>query len=192
LTSGAGSVVTVTTASLIISLPTILVGIGRYAHRRAYSDRVLLWGDTGRGVQRGDTTMALPLGFFVCGAETVVASLWKVDDTATALLMARFYANWLGTTSSVRTVDGESYSPGQAMPKLAALREARSWLRSLTPADCDRLTGAKPDTIAEEASRGVRRVRMQPNSTPSSSTSDDLPYDHPYFWSAFVLYGHEG
>ncbi len=130
--------------------------------------------------------MALPLGFFVCGAETVVASLWKVDDTATALFMSRFYANYLGRSESVREVDGESYAAGEPMGKLAALREARSWLRSLTVADRDRLTGASAELIAEAATRDVAppRGRVQ-----ASARRDARPYDHPYYWSAFVLYG---
>jgi CHAT domain-containing protein len=50
--------------------------------------------------------------FLVAGARTVVASLWKVEDNSTRLLMERFYANML-----------------TKMPKGAALREAMLWLR---------------------------------------------------------------
>ena len=142
--------------------------------------------DSARGVQRGDTTMALPLGFFVCGTRTVIASLWKVDDRATALLMARFYANWLGKTGSSREVDGKQYGPSEAMPKLAALREAQRWLRSLTVADRDRLIAAGPDTIAEEVSRGPMPRRGRLAEKPDQQAR---PYDHPYYWAAFVLYG---
>jgi CHAT domain-containing protein len=142
--------------------------------------------DTAQGVKQGDTTMALPLGLFVCGTETVIASLWKVDDQATALLMARFYANWLGKSQSARDIDGMKYEPGKPMPKLAALREAKSWLRSLTTADRERLTSAKPEQIAETVSRGgVEPLR----GSASSLTSADHPYDHPYYWAAFVLMG---
>jgi CHAT domain-containing protein len=125
-------------------------------------------------------------GFFVCGAETVVASLWKVDDTATALLMSRFYANDLGRSASGREVDGVSYRAGEPLPKLAALREARSWLRSLTVADRDRLAGAAPERIAEAATRGVIAER---SAAPVDARPEARSYDHPYYWSAFVLYG---
>jgi len=147
--------------------------------------------DTGRGVARGDSVMALPLGFFAAGAETVVASLWKVDDTATALLMSRFYANAFGKSASARTIDGAQYSPGVPMPKLAALREARAWLRSLTVADRDRLTGASPAEIADAATRGEALPRRG-RSTVDARGRDARPYAHPYYWSAFVLYGHGG
>jgi hypothetical protein len=36
--------------------------------------------ETQRGLRQGDTIMSLPLGFFFAGAQSVVASLWKVDD----------------------------------------------------------------------------------------------------------------
>lgn len=40
---------------------------------------------------RGEGLMALTRGFMAAGAASVVASLWKVDDNATAELMKRFY-----------------------------------------------------------------------------------------------------
>ena len=47
---------------------------------------------TGVGKQiRGEGLIALTRGFMYAGAARVVASLWKVDDTATAALMAQFY-----------------------------------------------------------------------------------------------------
>jgi CHAT domain-containing protein len=48
--------------------------------------------ETGIGKQiRGEGLIALTRGFMYAGAERVVASLWKVDDAATAALMAQFY-----------------------------------------------------------------------------------------------------
>ena len=47
---------------------------------------------TGVGKEiRGEGLIALTRGFMYAGAERVVASLWKVDDVATADLMAEFY-----------------------------------------------------------------------------------------------------
>lgn len=40
---------------------------------------------------RGEGLLALTRGFMAAGAASVVASLWKVDDNATAELMKRFY-----------------------------------------------------------------------------------------------------
>ena len=47
---------------------------------------------TGIGKQiKGEGLIALTRGFMYAGAASVVASLWKVDDAATAELMAEFY-----------------------------------------------------------------------------------------------------
>jgi CHAT domain-containing protein len=47
---------------------------------------------TGIGKQiKGEGLIALTRGFMYAGAQRVVASLWKVDDTATSELMAEFY-----------------------------------------------------------------------------------------------------
>ena len=53
-------------------------------------------------------TIGLPRGFLYAGAKRVIASLWKVDDAATAKLMSSLYA---------RIQKGESPS--------AALRKAQ-------------------------------------------------------------------
>jgi CHAT domain-containing protein len=48
----------------------------------------------GRDV-RGEGLVGLTRGFMYAGASSVVASLWKVDDAATAELMKYFYSNML-------------------------------------------------------------------------------------------------
>jgi CHAT domain-containing protein len=42
---------------------------------------------------RGEGLFALQRAFHLAGARTVVASLWKVDDDATAAFMEEFYRN---------------------------------------------------------------------------------------------------
>jgi hypothetical protein len=73
--------------------------------------------DTRRGTPVGASSMSLSWGFFYAGAPTVIASLWPVDDAATALLMGRFYENLLGADGA------EPMDPGRAL--LAAKR----WLQ---------------------------------------------------------------
>jgi CHAT domain-containing protein len=48
----------------------------------------------GRDVQ-GEGLVGLTRGFMYAGASSVVATLWKVDDAATAELMKLFYSNML-------------------------------------------------------------------------------------------------
>ena len=134
--------------------------------------------DTQRGVRRGDTVMSLPLGFFFAGARTVIASLWKVDDTATRLLMVRLYENLLGQFESSRA----GYGPGTPMPKAVALQEAQRWLRDLTYDQVAQLTPGTNSTEGVERSGERRREVI--------SVSDaDRPFEHPYYWAAFVLIG---
>ena len=51
---------------------------------------------TGLGEITGDGVFGLQRGFKKAGANTLMMSLWKVDDKATQLLMSRFYDNLLG------------------------------------------------------------------------------------------------
>jgi CHAT domain-containing protein len=52
--------------------------------------------ETARGKDvRGEGLMSLTHGFMYAGASSVVASLWRVDDEATAELMREFYTNML-------------------------------------------------------------------------------------------------
>jgi CHAT domain-containing protein/tetratricopeptide (TPR) repeat protein len=62
---------------------------------------------------RGEGLLGLTRGFMYAGASSVVASLWKVDDEATTVLMRQFYINLLT----------------ERMPPAEALRAAQNSLR---------------------------------------------------------------
>ncbi|TAJ10024.1 MAG: CHAT domain-containing protein [Nitrospirae bacterium] len=50
--------------------------------------------ETGLGkVSNGDDVVGLTRGFLYAGSNSIVASLWEVDDLATSLLMTEFYAH---------------------------------------------------------------------------------------------------
>ena len=149
---------------------------------------VLSMCDTQKGVTTGETTMSLPLGFFQAGVPSVIASLWEVDDEATALLMERFYENLLGQFSESRSIGRTTYSASHRMSKADALREAKLWLRTLGREDVQRLRRelrvADESTSSESNGKEARGARV--------ATESDPDYSHPYYWAPFVLIGDGG
>jgi CHAT domain-containing protein/tetratricopeptide (TPR) repeat protein len=110
------------------------------------------------------------------GARSLVLSLWKVDDTATALLMVRFYENLLGKRAGLKA----------PMPKGEALREAKHWLRTMPRAEAE--------ALATKLSRGELRaseVEARPvaKAEPKGGAGGEAPYAHPRYWAAFILLG---
>ena len=75
---------------------------------------------TGLGEVTGEGVFGLQRGFKKAGAQTLMMSLWKVDDQATRLLMTEFYRNLLDGKSKrmafnnaqqyLRTVEGGKYN----------------------------------------------------------------------------------
>jgi CHAT domain-containing protein len=97
--------------------------------------------------ETGEGFVALTWGFLYAGADSVVASLWKVDDEATFLLMRRFYANVFS----------------RELPPADALHEAKRWLRGLDRSEAAALLrGAKEVPPARTESADPRRGYAEP------------------------------
>lgn len=52
--------------------------------------------ETAKGEVEPDGVFGLQRGFKMANANSILMSLWKVDDEATCLLMTEFYKNWIG------------------------------------------------------------------------------------------------
>jgi hypothetical protein len=111
------------------------------------------------GYWRGEELGMTP-ALFAAGADRVLVSLWPIDDRATALLMNRFYLDLTGRDGG----GSDAYAGGRLaaaaavaarvpLAPAAALREAKTYLRTLTDA------------------------------------SGRRPFEHPAYWSGFVLLG---
>jgi CHAT domain-containing protein len=117
--------------------------------------------------EKGEGFVGFAQALLLAGSRSVCLSLWKVDDSATALLMSRFYQHLLGRRKGL----------DKPLPKAEALREAKQWLRGLPADEVQKLVAALP-----EGARGAERVRA-----PAAGAA--RPYAHPYYWAAFVLIG---
>jgi CHAT domain-containing protein len=79
-------------------------------------------------VQRGDELYGLVRAFLYAGAPAVVASLWRVNDCATLLLMAHFYAALAGGVAV-----GEALKQAQLYVKALSRGAALAVLQHLLP-----------------------------------------------------------
>jgi CHAT domain-containing protein/tetratricopeptide (TPR) repeat protein len=174
--------------------------------RLSVGDLIATWGDrlkgcelavlsccqTGRGVQVGDSLMALPIGLLHAGVNAIVASLWKVDDLATCLLMARFHQNLLGDHRTLgeeidehgRIAWGKPFRRAEPMPVPQALAEARAWLSELPAKALNDFAKRYPLPIgADEDATDIQiaQARAAETKTP--------PFAAPAYWAAFVVIG---
>jgi CHAT domain-containing protein/tetratricopeptide (TPR) repeat protein len=117
-----------------------------------------------------DEYHGIPAAFLLAGAHTAVASLWSVDDCATALLMRRLHANLYE----------------RRMAKASALNEAQRWLRNLSQEEALQLLLAK----REELLSGPRMAAV--DLTPALfqlPARGPLPFANPTYWAAFQCIG---
>ena len=117
--------------------------------------------ETGLGkLSSGDEFVGLTRAFIYAGTPSVVASLWKVDDASTAVLMSRFYKNLKTAT------------------KAEALRQAQLEL----------IRGKMNRELL--AQRGVGGVgKLGQTVAAKSPSQNSVSVSHPYFWAPFILVG---
>jgi CHAT domain-containing protein len=101
-----------------------------------------------------------------------------VDDTATALLMLRFYENLLGDAAKGR----------KPLGRAVALAEAKTWLSGLSRKQAEPLAGA----LVAGKLAGTRGSEVELDlggATKAELPPGDRPYEHPFHWAAFTLIG---
>jgi CHAT domain-containing protein/Tfp pilus assembly protein PilF len=127
--------------------------------------------DTGLGeVRTGEGVFGLRRAFIVAGARTLVMSLWKVPDLATAFLMDRLYDGLL-----TRGLDRD-----------LALRDAQRATRDVTVGElrAEWLSGTMIERLTAgdaEARRVLEELAWQPDG--------HRPFEHPFYWGAFICQG---
>ena len=119
--------------------------------------------ETGLGkLSTGDELVGLTRAFIYAGTPSVVASLWSVDDSSTAHLMASFYRNL------------------KTMSKVEALRQAQLEL----------IRGeGRSDLLARRGVGGIGKLGETVKSESASQSPISISTSHPYFWAPFILVG---
>ncbi|BAY27099.1 TPR repeat-containing protein [Calothrix sp. NIES-2100] len=136
-----------------------------------------------------DDILTLSTGFLCAGARRVVSTLWAVDDLATAVFSIFYY---------------EHRQQGKSRPE--ALRQAQISLRSLRKEDVKEISPAAEARERElinsrkQYSRGSveyrdweREYKMYARFNrlikAIESATEEFPFSHPSYWSAFICQG---
>ena len=119
--------------------------------------------ETGLGEIKGDGVFGLQRGFKKAGANSLLMSLWKVDDEATRLLMTQFYKN---LTSG--------------MSKFESLSQAQKYVR-----DYEMEVEVKSDT--RPAVSAHAKEQAQQNANKETTFKKVKKYEDPKYWAAFIL-----
>ena len=112
------------------------------------------------GMKLPDEVVGLPTALTQARVARVVASLWSVADSSTAILISRFYQCWRE----------DHLLPAEA------LRSAQQWLRD-----------SSLDELAEWLSKQRRSIHYS-GPLPDLPKSE-VPFSHPFYWAAFTYTG---
>ena len=125
---------------------------------------------TGLGEITGDGVFGLQRGFKKAGAQTIVMSLWKVNDEATRLFMTKFF-------EEIR-LDKEGHPTNKHEAFLAAQRYLR-----------DEYEIEQTRTINSNLTASqIRRLEREGKSVEAQTITEKVkPYAAPEYWAAFIM-----
>ena len=128
------------------------------------------------GEELPDEVVSLPSGLLQAGVAGIVASLWSVDDLATAMLLVRFYELWRGK---------EKLEPHEA------LRQAQQWVRDTTNGDKKKYFKQLKDNQSNEVILPSTARFLWGKLVDNHRFRDEkgLGFADPYYWAAFNYVG---
>lgn len=121
--------------------------------------------ESGLGDQTGfEGVLGLRRSFLNAGARKVIASLWKIPDAASTILMIQFYQNLLRKKLSV----------------YEALRQAKAYLKELTAQQARTIFAEMADILEPSVVKSLTCSIEDRN-------DDEKLYHAPYYWASFIL-----
>jgi len=122
---------------------------------------------------RGDEILGLSRALLYAGTPSLLVTLWPVYEVPTGLLVQYFMRELTAQPDN---------------DPAATLVKAQAWLRGLTYGEARQLISAWADHAASAADELLTELfqATQPSRSPQVQ---DRPFDHPFFWAAYVLIG---
>ena len=120
------------------------------------------------GLQPTDEHLGIATGFLLAGAKAIVGSLWQVNSISTAFLLDEFYRQFDAVGN-----------------KAIALQNAQNWLRCCTAEKLRERANTWDLSVLESEAKEKTRFRLER----AVNRLEGIPFQNPYYWSAFILVG---
>jgi len=130
-----------------------------------------------------DEYLGLPAGLLASGVQSVIATLWVVDDFTSCLVMQKFYELYFGADYT---------SSGLPFREAEALAGAQRWLRETTIGELDDLFRTLYDRLGQGSLPEVCRAFILKGLDHYAHEHDRTrrPFaEAPQHWAAFVFVG---